>query len=106
MAAAVREVEQDVEGVGRLAALGVKRVVVVGASIKMQGSLLCMCKRLVELADGRQHRLQCHAQSEQHQKSCSKQMRMSGSAGHRDTLPMQTTGHNFIAGNRKRHSEA
>ena len=42
MAATVREVEQDMEGVGRLAALGVNRVVVVGASIKMQRSLLCM----------------------------------------------------------------
>ncbi len=30
------------EGVGRLIALGVKRVVVVGASIKMKGSLLGM----------------------------------------------------------------
>ena len=42
VAAAVCEVEHDMEGVGRLIALGVKRVVVVGASIKMKGSLLGM----------------------------------------------------------------
>lgn len=68
MAATVREVEQHMQGIGRLMALTARDVggiVVIVRPFKMESGLLGMRQRLVQLTGGGQHRLQRHAKSQQ-----------------------------------------
>ena len=68
MAATVREVEQHMQGIGRLIALTARDVgciVVIVRPFKMESGLLGMRQRLVQLTGGGQHRLHRHAKSQQ-----------------------------------------